>query len=549
MKEPLLQYEIKVDQPLTPAKIARAILINTGVMAASYSYSMLLLIVTYMINQLKDANGSNTLYMAGGTLTITILDTCVVVSVSGAFLLGYFGTEIFSAIQLVRKELVQAPQSINNTKQDELDRLISQMQNLPSNAMKLAAPFITVSSLFMLSSKYIFEVSGQDPEMLDLIQWPLMMGAISLPIYAIRFSLEKMLLSAKKQRFVTALSLFDMGVFGVIPAYVLGFGKWGFPNLKMIGIFIGMLLENIVTTLGSMAGLHFMKDFEGINFRKNFCKRAERAELRFLFKTAFPIIFTIFSEWSASVVRNHYAGKIGTDQLAAQNFTTQLCFLIFLIAMALGEAIGLGLKEVSKIVAEWLKISKEEAKDHIETLKGQANYGKVGLFLGIIITGIISAFTSYQPDILIQFLAPNASPTVQQLGNNILQKYVGPNAFLYGMAIVMKQSVIAKNNGLWPSVDYNLAIWAGVLASGLQVFGDDLEGIVRGQILGTGLALLALLPAVIKSFFTKTPDQYPKPADSVGYGYVKSLANSLWGKIKSNIWQTPEAGEAHTATP
>lgn len=507
-----ITINIPIQKNISASEIVKTILKNSAVMAASYSYSFLLIIVTYMTSRLKDDQGSSTLYMAGGNLVITILDTCVVISVSSAFILGFFGKSLDKQIQTL-----PAIQGDTQTT-TQLVSLNKQMSSLVKNGIILGTPFTILSMIGMGLAKTFLVKTGQDRDVVNLIETPLLLGCASLPLYLARFCMEKMLLAREQQTFVTVTSLTNLGLLGIGLGYALGFGALGLPAMGITGIFLGMIAENIATLSICASGLRFKKEFKDYNILSSFFTLTrdseDREQLQQLIKIGVPVILSIVSEWLASTVRNSIAGGIGTNELAAQNYATQLVFLVFLLALAISEATGL---QISGAVSQ------------------QRDYAKYGLIINTVVNGIITLGVAFKPNLLTDFLNPDASEAVVTLGNDIIP-YAAANAFTYSLLLVMKQAVISKTF-TWPSVQYNCSVWTGVLSSYLLGFytNQGIKGVNQGAIIGTVLGTLALLRAYINTFYA------PPPKKTRGcFGGVSGFFSGAYRFIKQKVCSDPQ---------
>lgn len=461
-----------LDNTLTPFHTIKVVFKNGVVMLTSYDYSFMLLAATYQINHLKDKQGDNTLYMASGNLALTIMDACVVVSVTPGIILGFMAKGTYASLMKEKDESLKA-------------KLRASMSSLLKNGLIVTAP-CTITSVILMSVvvRPLLLNIGIDPAIVDLILIPLLIASVSLLIYVPRFCIEKILLAADKQIFVTASNLIYFGLFGIGFAYVLGFGEFGFPYLAMSGIFIGNGIGNIFTFLTCSTVL-FSKSFKDFHFFRSFLKPfdpQDREQLKSLANMSLPFVLSMGSEWLATTVRNILAGLI--DGLAPQNYASQINYLIFLLAMAFGEAAGYQIAAAAG------------ADQH------QALYAHAGLIVGggasLITGGILSI-----PGVLTETFNGNASPAVVDAGNELLV-YAVVNSFFYSLAIIMRSCVLMKT-GTWPSVKFNVSIWVGVLTSaGLAFYTDQgVKGINQGALVGTAFAFLSLLKSYIEAFKKK----------------------------------------------
>lgn len=126
----------------------------------------------------------------------------------------------------------------------------------------------------------------------------------------------------------------------LIFSYILIFGKFGFPELGVIGFGYSSALQGIFYFLFTTACLYFIPDFRKFNlFRIRI--HSNWHVLKELFQIGWPISLQISGEMLSFLVATTFIGWLGTNSLAAYQVIMQYQFLIVIPIFAIAQASGI----------------------------------------------------------------------------------------------------------------------------------------------------------------------------------------------------------------
>ncbi|MGB7488470.1 MAG: MATE family efflux transporter, partial [Phormidesmis sp.] len=136
---------------------------------------------------------------------------------------------------------------------------------------------------------------------------------------------------------VTVIVVIGTG-FNVVCNYVLGFGKFGFPRLELVGLGIGSALS-----LWLMFGLFLAYILRQEELRRyRFWRQWQRLDvgvLRQLMAIGLPIAVTLVLEIGMFAAVSYMAGSVGTEVLAAHQIAFQTMALLFMVPLGMSYAV------------------------------------------------------------------------------------------------------------------------------------------------------------------------------------------------------------------
>lgn len=124
-------------------------------------------------------------------------------------------------------------------------------------------------------------------------------------------------------------------VINVVLNYVLIFGKFGFPQLGIIGAAIGTLTSRIVMLLFIWFLLKQKKKFQPYLERFSF-KKIQKAILRKIINLGFPSAMQMLFEVAIFTAAIWLSGVLGKNPQAANQIALNLSSMTFMVAMGLG---------------------------------------------------------------------------------------------------------------------------------------------------------------------------------------------------------------------
>lgn len=137
--------------------------------------------------------------------------------------------------------------------------------------------------------------------------WPLVMGILALPV--------------------------NIGV-----AWVLMFGKFGFPAMGLVGAGIATTLSSAFLFLGLVAVVHWDRKLRRYRLFGRFW-RADWSRYRALWRIGVPIGLTLAFEVTIFNAAALLMGRIGANELAAHAIALQIASFCFMVPFGVGQAV------------------------------------------------------------------------------------------------------------------------------------------------------------------------------------------------------------------
>ncbi len=197
---------------------------------------------------------------------------------------------------------------------------------------------IPLMCLFWFMGKILLHF-GEPPHLIPLVTqfFHAYMFAV-IPIL-IAICNQQLCYGTHQQRLVIITSSLSVIIL-LITAYVLIFGKFGFPALGVAGLGYAMAAQVWFSVLLMFAFLWWRKSFtqfELFNFRAHKSKEY----LKQMFKLGWPMSLQMSAEMISMFIGAIMVGWIGTNALAAYQIVNQFLFLIVVPIFALSQASGI----------------------------------------------------------------------------------------------------------------------------------------------------------------------------------------------------------------
>lgn len=157
----------------------------------------------------------------------------------------------------------------------------------------------------------------------------LVFGAIPLMFQTV---FAQFIIGVSKQRIVTLSSAISLCCMAFL-SYAFAFGKFGFPNLGVIGVALGVVCQFWIGCLFLLSQLSFREFFKAFKLFQPRPFEKFKA-LKQLFKIGWPISIQISTELIAIFTLTIMAGWLGKYALSARQITSQ--FLVFTIVPIIG---------------------------------------------------------------------------------------------------------------------------------------------------------------------------------------------------------------------
>lgn len=210
------------------------------------------------------------------------------------------------------------------------------LAKLLSNAyvINLAMTALMILLLYLVS--IFFDKMGQNPEVVEFAK-PyfniLLLSMLPLSLFLTNKQFAEGLGDAKNAMYVTLVA----NLLNILLNYLLIFGKFGFPELGMLGAGVATLIARVFMALGFYIIFKKRKMFS--NITKHIAVTAfDKATLRKLLVLGFPISMQMLLEVAAFALSGVMAGWLGVVSLASHQIALGLASMTFMLAVGVGAA-------------------------------------------------------------------------------------------------------------------------------------------------------------------------------------------------------------------
>lgn len=188
--------------------------------------------------------------------------------------------------------------------------------------------------LMILAIKPLMYHMGQPEEVVQFAMPYLNLVAFSL-VPLIMFQAFKQFADGLSQTKYAMWATILANVINVVLNYVLIFGKFGFPELGIIGAAIGTLISRIVMLAFIWILLRYKDKFKPYFERFSF-KNIKRSILKKIINLGFPSALQMLFEVAIFTAAIWLSGVLGKNPQAANQIALNLSSMTFMVAMGLG---------------------------------------------------------------------------------------------------------------------------------------------------------------------------------------------------------------------
>ena len=200
----------------------------------------------------------------------------------------------------------------------------------------LSAVLAIPASIFIWNADTLLILLGQKPEVvvravsyLHTIVW----GVFAFIAFA---AIRSFCEAVSKPRPITVIAIIGVGV-NILANYVLMYGKWGFPELGLVGTGWASTIAFWSTFLMVVGYVYFKKEFSRYQIFSRLGKPDPRYFMQLL-RIGSPIGASLGVEMSLFMVTVMMMGWIGTVQLAAHQVAVQCAAFTFMVPLGIGMA-------------------------------------------------------------------------------------------------------------------------------------------------------------------------------------------------------------------
>lgn len=200
----------------------------------------------------------------------------------------------------------------------------------------LSAVLAIPASIFIWNADTLLILLGQKPEV--VVRAVSYLHAIVWGVFAfIAFAAIRSFCEAvSKPRPITVIAIIGVGV-NILANYVLMYGKWGFPELGLVGTGWASTIAFWSTFLMVVGYVYFKKEFSRYQIFSRLGKPDPRYFMQLL-RIGSPIGASMGVEMSLFMVTVMMMGWIGTVQLAAHQVAVQCAAFTFMVPLGIGMA-------------------------------------------------------------------------------------------------------------------------------------------------------------------------------------------------------------------
>jgi MATE family multidrug resistance protein len=229
----------------------------------------------------------------------------------------------------------------------------SQMASWLKNGLLSHALLAVLITVFLLIFYLLLPYMGQTDDVVRLAgPYYLLLCASYIP-FLLFFSVKQFLEGMGNTKYAMQITIAS-NVVNIVVNYVLIFGKFGFPEMGLIGAGIGTLVARVIMPLmwvGHILWRPVLKKY----FYEAFTKNLEWSRIKKLLSVGVPIAFQIIIEISAFSIGAIMMGWIGETELAGHQVAIGLAGATFMICLGISQATTIRVSH-QKGLNEWKSI-------------------------------------------------------------------------------------------------------------------------------------------------------------------------------------------------
>ncbi|MDF1757569.1 MAG: MATE family efflux transporter [Legionellaceae bacterium] len=347
-------------------------------MSASYTFSMQVVILVYLLSQLDDSDEN----LAAITLITTLLNAIVAVGIS----------PLLTMSLVAGRELGELQEAEKTENFDQLELRRKHISAVFGNGLIMSAgmtPFMLSGMIF--SKSLLVNVFNQNEEVAEITQNFLRPYSIAIPAIMVRVCADQVMFTFKRTKPAMIIGLLNFA-FSMTLGSLLAFGTAGFPKMEESGILIGCILDGYLTAIGFalyLAKSERLKDFDFFDVWQPW--QQYLGQLKSLINLSKSMLVSMISETAMNFTASNFAGIIGVQPQAVFSAIMQFSLFSMLLQIAFGQTAA---QELSREIGA-------------SRFKNASRIGKVGVgaLLAYIVPVLIAL--SVYPDILVDILNQN----------------------------------------------------------------------------------------------------------------------------------------------
>lgn len=213
---------------------------------------------------------------------------------------------------------------------------LQQLRRIASGGIWLAIVLSVLMMILLWNFALIFRVLGQEEINIRLAEKYLQAILWGLPA-AFAFAFFKNLVSALNRPRIIMLTMVCGIAMNALGNYILAFGKWGFPELGLVGLAWSSAFAFWVKAIAVFSFISLHAHFRKFKlFRNILCW--DSSILRILVQIGSPIAVTFFIETSLFTSVTYLIGQLGSISLAAHQIALQTAVMTFMVCVGISYA-------------------------------------------------------------------------------------------------------------------------------------------------------------------------------------------------------------------
>ena len=394
---------------------------------------------------------------------------------------GTLGINIYFAFLIFGMGLVTAASPMLARELGARRHSVRDVRRTVRQAMWAAAAISVPVWAILWNTRFLLVALGQDPGLAadaQLLVRALMWGMFPYLSYLVLRSF----ISALERPLWSLWVGLACVVFNAFLNYGLIFGRFGLPELGLLGAGIGSACANLLMFVGLVLVVSLDRRFRRYRLFGRFW-RADPERFREVWRLGLPIAITLGLEITIFNAAVFLMGLLGTESLAAHAIAIQIASLSFMVPVGLGQAVT---------VRVGLAYGRRDAA-------GVAVAGWTSLGLAVAFMGLMALVMVAAPGLLVSAFLDAGDPanaTVVRLATSFLviaalfQVFDGAQAVGAGMLRGLHDTRV-------PMVYAAIGYWVVGLLTGVGLgFGLGWEGIGIWTGLAAGLGVVAVLMIV-----------------------------------------------------
>ncbi|MFV0365182.1 MAG: MATE family efflux transporter [Mangrovibacterium sp.] len=217
-----------------------------------------------------------------------------------------------------------------------LKRNGNQLASYLKNGLILSLSLGAIIALILLAISFFLDFMGQTPEVAQLAQpymWVLILSLVPLMI----FSTFKQFLEGLGNTKVAMVIVIASNAINILFNYLLIFGKWGFPELGLLGAGLSTLIARFFMPIAIFIYFKTNSRFQNIRSRA-LASLAKLSEMKKLLQIGVPIGVQVVFEVLIFSLSGIMMGWIGETELAAHQVTVSITTVAYMISLGIGSA-------------------------------------------------------------------------------------------------------------------------------------------------------------------------------------------------------------------